>query len=286
MVFSAYIIARMSRNLHLDMLALAVRLAHDARAIALAGRGDLQTEMKPDESVVTQADHAIQRMILAEIAKQYPDHAIAAEECVAEPGCHASRAAARYCWAVDPLDGTRNYVAGLPCFATSIGVLDEGRPVAAAVYDHQLDWTFAATLGGGATLNGRPIRVRDATIGREKLVAISSSKSRFAVAVVREWSATKGLVLRNLGSTALHLALVASGGFDAALCTRCKIWDIAAGALLVTEAGGWLTDPRGGDPFPFRPTDDASADRPVLAAGAGLHEELRRSIGKAAGGDK
>jgi myo-inositol-1(or 4)-monophosphatase len=262
-----------------SILEVATELCLRAEPLVVAGRGgSREATFKADESVVTATDHAVQRMILDELAVRFPEHAVAAEESQVDPGAHADRRVARFCWAVDPLDGTRNFVAGLPCYSTSIALLEDGRPVVAAIYDHNIRWLFSASRGGGATLNGRPIRVPAPVDAGDRLVALSSSKSRFTVAVARAWSAERGLVLRNLGSTALHLALVASGGLDAALCTKCKIWDIAAGALLVTEAGGVVTTPDGDDPFPFRPDQPLGGDLPVLAAGARVHAGLLASI--------
>lgn len=272
---SGYDRAVMSSDPYLAMLEAATELCLRAEPLIAAGRaGGGEASFKADESVVTPTDHAVQRMILAEIATRFPGHAVAAEESLAHPTAHADRRTARFCWAVDPLDGTRNFVAGLPCYSTSIAVLEEGRPVVAAVYDHNIHWLFAARRGGGATLNGRRIVLAGVPGPGDRLVALSSSKSRFTVAVARAWSAEEGLVLRNLGSTALHLALVASGGLDAALCTKCKIWDIAAGALLVTEAGGMVTTPEGGDPFPFLPDQPLTGDLPVLAGGPAIHTRL------------
>jgi fructose-1,6-bisphosphatase/inositol monophosphatase family enzyme len=119
-------------------------------------------------------------------------------------------------------------------------------------------------------VNGHP--------GGDLLVGIPSSKDRLTVSVLREWAAQPGMVCRNMGSTALHLAMVASGALGAAFCKQCKIWDIAAGVLLVTEAGGRCTNVDGTDRLPFDLAADPNQDLPILAAAPKTHERLIRSI--------
>ena len=264
------------------MLALATRSAKEAAAISLASFGDAPATRKADTTVVTETDHAIQARILAAIAEAYPEHAVLAEERVPYPQAHAAIAKARYCWVVDPLDGTRNYAAGFPVFSTSIAVLNRGRPVVAVVYEHQLDCLYTALAGEGATLNDQPIHVRETYADLDMLVAIPTSKDPLAVAVACNWAATPGLVCRNVGSTALHLAMVASGALSAVFSKRSKIWDVAAGALLVIEAGGRITDHLGGERLPFDLTARPDADLPFLAAAPYAHERLLGPIRKAA----
>jgi myo-inositol-1(or 4)-monophosphatase len=261
-----------------DMLALATRLAEDAADISLARFGAVSTKRKADDTVVTETDHAIQGRILGAIAEAYPDHAVFAEETVRRPEAHAGIPQARYCWVIDPLDGTRNYAAGFPCFSTSIAVLDRGRPITAVVYEHQLKRLHTAVAGEGAKLNDRPIRIEKANPDVDMLVAIPTSKDQLAVAVACNWVATPGLICRNVGSTALHLAMVASGALSAVFCKRSKIWDLAAGALIVVEAGGRITDPFGGNRLPFDLRADPEENLPFLAAAPCVHERLLDSI--------
>jgi myo-inositol-1(or 4)-monophosphatase len=260
------------------LLDLAKRLALDAARVSLSGGSPSGVRRKADDSVVTQTDHAIQDHILTAIAEAYPDHAVCAEETVSRPDVHADRTTARYCWVVDPLDGTRNFAAGLPCFSTSIAVLDHGRPVVAVVAEHNLGHIYTAIRATGATLNGNPVQVTDPTAAKDLLIGVPSSKDRLTVRVLQEWVATEGFVLRNLGSTALHMAMVASGALDAAFAKQCKIWDVAAGTLLVTEAGGRVTDPFGRRLHPFNLNADPNEDIPFLAAPITLHNRLLKSI--------
>jgi myo-inositol-1(or 4)-monophosphatase len=260
------------------MCTLAKRLGERGGEIARARRGAGTCSLKSDASLVTETDHAIQAMILDAIAASYPDHAVVAEEQIADPARHADRASARYCWVIDPLDGTRNYVSAMPCFATSIAVLDRGVPVVGVVVEHNLRWTFAAVAGCRTLLGDEPISIAEPAPGDEVLVGVSSSKRRATTDILADWLHKPGLVMRNTGSTAMHLGLVAGGMLSAALCTKCKIWDVAAGALLVTGAGGRVTDLAGDDPFPWPAGADPAKDTPILAAGPDLHKSLIESI--------
>ncbi len=258
------------------MLDLAIDLSRQATALVLAQVGKAKVSRKADSSVVTETDHAIEACVLAAIAKEYPGHAVCAEETASHTD--GNRAEARYCWVIDPLDGTRNYVSGLPCFCTSIAVLDRGWPIVAVVLEHNLGHLYSATKGGGTTLDDAPIHSLEVEQDKDTLIGIPSGKDQLTVSVLQSWIATPGLVCRNFGTTALHLGMVASGALRAAFCKRCKIWDSAAGALLVTEAGGRMTDPFGRPYVPFDLRADPSADLPYLAAAPNTHQRLLDSI--------
>jgi myo-inositol-1(or 4)-monophosphatase len=146
------------------------------------------------------------------------------------------------------------------------------------VLEHNLNHLYATVRGAGATLNGRPIRITDSTKARDLLIGIPSSKEASTVRVLRKWVATKGSVLRNLGSTALHMALVASGALNAAFGHQNKIWDVAAGTLLVIEAGGRVTDLSGQELCPFDLDADPGNDIPFLTGTPILHHRLLESI--------
>lgn len=261
-----------------DMLDLGVRLATESTSIALSRFGHTTSTFKADDSVVTEADHMVQDHILKAIAGAYPDHAVCAEEILSLPHQFPGRTDAQYCWVIDPIDGTRNYASGLPCFSTSIGVLDRGRPVAGVVYEHNIRLLFTAGLGMGAHRNGMKIHVEEVPIGCDVLLGIPSSKDRMSVDILRDWVAEPGLICRNFGSTALHLAYVASGALGAVFCKRAKIWDIAAGLLIVTEAGGRITDAQGADRTSFDLNLDSNEDLPFLAAAPRVHDRLLAPI--------
>ena len=261
------------------MLELAVRLCAQAAEIAFQGPSKAGLVQKPDGSPMTQADRMVQDRILLSIAEAYPEHAVCAEETVREPASHAPLGAARYTWVVDPLDGTRNFVAGVPCVSTSISVLDHGMPVVAAVRVHELGRTYTATAGGGAARDGRRIRVGRPELYGDLLLGFASSKDRLTVGVVQRWAKLPGVVLRNTGSTAAHLAWVAEGALAAAFGKRVMLWDVAAGALLVTEAGGRMTDPRGEELLPFDLSGDLRGEVPYLAAAPSVYDRVLGTIG-------
>ena len=275
---AAIMIGPMEDRATQEMLALARRLTAEGGDIARSYLGQARSRLKADTSLVTDADHAIQAHILEAVAARFPHHAVCAEETVSDPAAHAEPTAARYCWVIDPLDGTRNFVSGFPFFATSIAVLDRGRPVVGVVGEHNLGLVYAAAKGSGATLNDRPIRVNEPPPGSDVLLGIPSSKDRLTIDTVCAWIATKGFVLRNVGSTAVHLAMVAADTLAGAFGKQCKIWDLAAGLLLVTEAGGHITDPVGGDLLPLSLDADPNRDIPFLAAAPKLHGRLLKTL--------
>jgi len=257
-----------------EWLSLARRLVEQAADLSVARFGTVKASLKPDKSVVTHVDHDIQRHLVNAIAEACPEHAIIAEEHVEPVAVYPSPTTARFCWVIDPLDGTRNYVLGVRCFSTSIALLDRGRPILGVVLEHNLRDLYVAVLGRGTRRNGTPVRVLDPPDGDDLLVGFPSSKDSLAVAVTRAWAAERGLIARNLGSTALQLGLVASGAMAATFAKRSKIWDEAAGALLVTEAGGRFTDASGRDPVPFDLATDPQRDLPFLAGAPRAHARL------------
>jgi len=260
------------------MLNLATELAVASASISHARFGKSAAQRKADDSVVTDTDYAIQAHIVERIGEAFPGHAILAEETPQRERDHGDPASARYVWVIDPLDATRNYASGLACFATSIAVLEHAAPVVGVVYEHNLRHLYTAVIGRGASLNGRAIRVDEPPTSHDHLIGIPSSKDELTVRVLCSWVATKGFILRNLGAATLHLAMVASGALEAAYAKQSKIWDVAAGALLVREAGGRITDPLGGNLLPFNLTADPNLDIPFLAGGQTLHARLLRMI--------
>lgn len=259
-----------------EMLVLAKRLAHEAADLARSYADRITISRKADTSIVTEADRAVEAHILRAIAEVYPDHAVCAEESAAEPD--PGRVKPRYCWVIDPIDGTRNYASGFPCYATSIAVLERGHPVLGVVLEHTRGDLYVATAGGGATLNEKVIRVRDVGSDDDLLIGIPSSKDKLTVTILRIWIAERGIVCRNVGSTALHLSMVGAGSLGAAYCKRCKIWDVAAGVLLVTEAGGEISDPTGGSWLPFDLTGDPHDDLPYVAGAPSTHARLLEQL--------
>ena len=227
----------------------------DRFAVREKGRADL----------VTEADLASQEAIRRLLSEAFPDHGFLGEENGAD---HAGRDG--YRWIVDPLDGTTNYVHGLHQYAVSIGLERRGTLLVGTVYDPNADECFSAAAGGGAWLNDRPLKVSGVERLEQALVAASlpPAADRHHPAAAEFLTVMERVqAIRRMGSSALNLCYLAAGRVDAYWARDTKIWDIAAGFLLVTEAGGVLTDYTGGPVDIVRP-------RFVAAATRSLHAEL------------
>lgn len=230
----------------------------------------LTVERKADGTEVTAADRAAQSAAVELIRRERPerlgDGFVAEEALDTEPA-----GPGRVCWVIDPIDGTRNYVRGIPCYSASVAAMIDGLPVAGAVFDPSADQLVAGAVGRGVRYNGSVVRVSDAS-GRRPLVAIPSTMTEAAQRMVAGLSPRA--VLRNTGSTALHLALVAAGRFDAALIEEAHLWDVAAGWLMIREAGGVATTPAGAAVFPIPRSGGRAGELYCVAAGPRLHAAL------------
>ena len=248
-----------------DVAAAAAR-AGGAVLLARWHAGDLQVAYKDARAnLVTVADRESQQAVTDTILAAFPDDAIDGEEGT------AGNPAADSVWYVDPLDGTTNYAHGLPFFCVSVARRYHGRTVAGAVYDPVRDEMFAAAAGAGAVVNGQPLRVSAVTrLDRALVVAQAQSVDEgeiraYAALAERLMRVTGGV--RSLGSPALTLCAIAAGRLDAYCEYAMDAWDIAAGQLILQEAGGTLTL------FDGRP--HATAERAdVVASNGAIHAEL------------
>jgi len=190
--------------------------------------------------LVTEADGASEEAVLERLQTAFPDHAVLCEES----GLHQVENA-EYLWAVDPLDGTTNYTHQLPLAAVSIALLHKGEPIVGVVYNPFMEELFSAVKGEGAILNGEKIRVSATSELSKSLLATGFAYDRQESADnnYREFCYLTGLTqgVRRLGSAALDLAFVAAGRYDGFWERGLNLWDIAAGALLVQEAGGRIS---------------------------------------------
>lgn len=239
-------------------------------------QGQITVREKNPKDLVTEADIASQKAIQAVIHEEYPDHLFVGEEDVHDPNGSRFRDAvnAKYCWIVDPLDGTTNYVHRLQSYCVSVALLEYGIPTAGVVYDPVTDECFRATRGGGAWLNAARITISDCTSLERALIAasLSANVSRESIEVARFVEVLhRCRGLRRLGSAALNLSFVAAGRLDGYWATSVKIWDVAAGFLLVEEAGGKLSDLCGGKVDLWHP-------RFVAASSTSLQLELIAAI--------
>lgn len=228
------------------------KLMQDSEGIA-RGAGDLimkirardrRITFKSSRDMVTEVDEASESFIVKEIRTRHPEHAILAEE-----GSSYEKAGAEYRWIIDPLDGTTNFVHDFPVFAVSIGIEFRGELCAGAVYNPIMDECFTAGLGKGAFLNGESISVSSAKGLGESILATGFPyfNDDYFDMNMDLWKGIYGKTqgLRRAGAAAIDLAWVACGRLDGYWEFSLKPWDMAAGALIVSEAGGVVTGPLG-----------------------------------------
>lgn len=251
------------------------RELHSAQSIARrAGKHILrerdrhmEIHLKAPNDLVTNIDRSTEELIIDELRRAYPDDQILGEE-FGESAPDAAQSKRQ--WIIDPIDGTVNFTKGIPLYCVSIGLQIDGHTVVAAIYDPLRDELFSAARGQGAHLNGRPISVSDcAEIATAVLVTgFPRLRSKEFESTARQFieltRTCRGV--RRLGSAALDLAYVASGRLDGFWEYGLKPWDTAAGCLLVTEAGGTITDLSGTSFTVLAPN--------VLATNGMIHEEL------------
>lgn len=219
-----------------QLLATAEAAARGGAAELLEWRDKFTAREKSARDLVTDADLASQQAIEAVIRQEFPEHGFLGEE---SPDLDQLKE--RYCWVVDPLDGTTNYVHGFPFFAVSVAVVHEGQLAAGAIFDPTNNECFTAARGLGARLNDRPISVSKVTSLDQALVAVSfpphprrdDPDIQAFMRVSPECQA-----VRRTGSAAINLAYVACGRLDAHWAHSIHSWDSAAGVLLIEEAGG------------------------------------------------
>ena len=243
----------------------AVEAARLGGSILMSYRDAFKAKLKAPRDLVTDADIASQRAIADILTSRFPDSFFVGEE---EDFSTLRPAAGQMCWIVDPLDGTAHYVHRLQNFAVSIGAAIDGRLLAGVVFDPTTNELYEASLGEGAWLNGDRIENSGCIDIEAALIACS-----FASSVTREAPEIKQFVevlvrcqaVRRLGSAALNLCYVAAGRLDAYWALSVKPWDIAAGALIATEAGAQLTGCNG-QPF------DIWNPHLAIAATSKLHE--------------
>ena len=254
------------------------RVAKVGTAAALAAgkllmerfRTDFAVSHKGDTNLVTEVDLAAEELIVSRLLEAFPDHTILAEEK------HSEAPPGPCTWVIDPLDGTTNYAHGFPAFAVSIGFEVAGRLEWGAVYNPNLGELFAAKRGGGALLNGEPIRVSGTDqLGAGLLATGFPYDIRSSPVTNLEYFAEFALQARGVrraGSAALDFAYVAAGRLDGFWELKLSPWDCAAGYLLVREAGGIVTNLRG---------DEGSIyDRQCVVSNSLIHAQMLSVIRK------
>ncbi len=244
-------------------------------------REKVAIRLKADHSEVSAADEAAQAVIVAHLHAARPTDAFITEETLAVSGGSPPPSNASVCWLIDPIDGTRNYVRGIPVYATSVAAMFSGFPVAGAIYVPPIDSLYSGSRAEGLFVDGVPRQPRPLpVVGGIKLNAVVGMPSQPVAALaglVHDWLGR--FVCRNLGTTALHLALLATGELDAVLADIPRLWDIAAGWVLCEAAGMRATSPAGAPLFPVDVASYRDQKMPILAARPELYERVRQPTG-------
>jgi len=258
------------------MLNVAVEAAREAGKFLKYSVGKVRTiEVKAGDArnMVSEIDRGAEERIIQMIRSRYPSHAILAEESGHQ------KTGAETTWIIDPLDGTTNFLHGVPVFSVTIGIERKGELVAGVIYDPNLDELFTVEKGAGAYLNGKRLKVSDTATMLESLIVtgfpynIADNPDRTVERFVRVLLAAGGL--RRMGSAAIDLAYIAAGRFDGYWEVSLNPWDMAAGVLLIQEAGGTVSDFEGKGPDIYR--------RQVLATNGRIHQALLEILRAAEG---
>jgi len=255
------------------MLTVAIEAAREAGRFLKLSVGKVRSvEVKQgdERNLVSEIDRGAEAKIISIIRSHFPQHAILAEES------GGSLAPAEVRWIIDPLDGTTNFLHGVPIFSVSIGVERKGELVAGVVYDPNLDEMFTVEKGGGAYLNGKRLKVSGSSTLLDSLLVtgfpynITDNPENAVEHFVHFLMAARGV--RRLGSAAMDLCYVAAGRFDGFWEVSLNPWDMAAGALLIQEAGGKITDMRGNPLNIYQKT--------VLASNGIIHDAMLAILSK------
>jgi myo-inositol-1(or 4)-monophosphatase len=253
------------------MLHIAVEAAKEAGKFLKHSLGRvkrIETKGGEERNLVSEIDKASEAKIIGMIKRHYPRHAILAEES------GSVDTASEYKWVIDPLDGTTNFLHGVPIFCVTIGIERKGELVAGVVYDPNLDELFVAEQGAGASLNGRPLRVSRTSALIESLLVtgfpydIAKNPDNAVQRFVDMLMEARGI--RRLGSAALDLSYVAAGRFDGFWEVNLNPWDMAAGVLFIREAGGVVTD--------FAGAPSSIYKKQVVATNGIIHEAMLRVL--------
>jgi myo-inositol-1(or 4)-monophosphatase len=258
----------------IDRAKCARRVARQAGKLAAdfyRSRNTLSIERKGIQDVVSKADRASEDLILTELAGEFPDDGFLGEE-------GGLRREAEYTWVVDPIDGTDNFLRGIPFWCVSIALVAARQPLIGVIYNPVADEMFSAVKGGGAFLNGEPIRVSDTTEIERARLCVGFSYRRPIAPHMRALEALLAAHCEysRLGSGALGVAYTAAGRFDGYWEYHINAWDVAAGIVIVTEAGGVTND--------FFDGDGLRKGNEILASTPSLAPKVREIISRAVAG--
>ncbi len=267
-------------------LQYAIELARGAGRIVLDQYGKVErltkTHVAANQEAVTEADRASQRHIVGGLRRRFPSDGFVGEE--SETGesitfdCPDPNGRV---WVIDPIDGTNNFVAGLGNFCVCIGLLDHGLPVLGVVYDVTRDLMYSAVRGEGAWLGTKRLRVAQNALNDSSMLMLTSNLQNEHGKLpgwASRWLAQNNWKVRVIGSAALEAVTVACGVAHASVTLHGKLWDVAAPAAILLEAGGVLTSLTGQNIFPFDLRNYAGAKVPFLAATPAAQGELLREL--------
>ena len=254
------------------MLSVAIEAAKDAGKFLKYSIGrvrNVETKKGEVRNLVSEIDKMSEEKIIGTIKRHFPNHAILAEES------GGTESQAEYKWIIDPLDGTTNYTHGFPVFCVSIGIEHKEKLIAGVIYDPNFDELFTAERGKGAFLNGKKISVsKRATLNESMLVTgfpynISENPNRAIERFIN--FLVKAQAVRRMGSAAIDLAYVAAGRYEGFWEVALNPWDVAAGVLLIEEAGGKVTSFDGGAYSIYKPE--------LLASNGIVHQQMIEVVG-------
>lgn len=246
----------------MTFLAVAIKAAKKGGAVALRYfETAVVREVKADRSFVTIADKKAEKVIMQEITKAFPTHGFLCEESGETSGT------SEYQWVIDPIDGTANFVNGIPLFAVSVALLKGGIPVVGVIYNPVGDSLYAGAKGKGVRWNGKKVWVSTEETGHALITFGPGKKEKERLNTFFTNAEQFVKSKRYLGCAALDLAYVARGGTEGFICLGLNKWDYAAGVLLVAEAGGKITD-WNGKPWMF------GGDDYFIASNGKVHEAL------------
>ena len=260
------------RNLS-QMLETAIVAARLAGQRAMEEINFTKSSIKNGNELVTQTDARCQQLIINRIKETYPDHGFIAEE--GEGGGifkQQPRSAERVWWVIDPIDGTNNFVHKIPLFVVSIAAMYKGEPIVGVIFEPATESMFTAVKDGEAQLNGRRINAGEDTINEFTSIALDSHLGKevpgWACEIIRRTRT------RVLGTAALEIVYVASGGLIGAVFTQLKLWDLAAGAVIAGTAGAVVSNWQGEKLFPIDLDNYEGQRFQLLAANKKVHAEL------------
>ena len=266
-------------------LQYATDLARGAGRVILDHYGKVErltkTHAQTTDEAVTDADRASQRYIVAGLRQRFPGDGLVGEESDTGTSITADIPdPAGRVWVIDPIDGTNNFIAGMGAFAVCIGLLEAGMPVLGVVYDVCRGEMYCAAAGHGAWKDTRPIRVSQTPLSDSSMLMMTSNlliKGRTPNWACR-WIGQTNWKVRILGSAALEAVQVAAGVAHGAVTVNGKLWDVAAPAAILLEAGGVISDFEGRAIFPYDLRQYTGAKVPFLAAAPGARERLLEEL--------